>query len=158
MTAIEQAGAEAATATLTKIFSDRFAELSDDAITVGLDAKTSQYFLDRVAEEPGLRVALSDAAAFRAAKAARPPKGTPDKVYFIASVDGPIKIGTAVDPDSRLRGLQTASPARLNLLAVIDGGADIERGLHRRFAADRLSGEWFNPSSALLDFIASVIS
>lgn len=64
-------------------------------------------------------------------------------VYFIASESGPIKIGIAVSPDKRLRGLQTGHHERLELLATCEGGQERERDYHKRFAAHRLHGEWF---------------
>lgn len=66
-----------------------------------------------------------------------------DHVYFIQSESGGIKIGVAVDVAKRLRGLQTAHPAKLTLLAVTNGGPAQEADYHRRFAAHRLHGEWF---------------
>jgi hypothetical protein len=70
-------------------------------------------------------------------------KATPQLVYFIGAASGPIKIGIAVSPENRLRGLQTSHHEKLILLATCDGGAKQERAYHGRFAAKRLSGEWF---------------
>lgn len=78
-------------------------------------------------------------------------------VYFVqAGTDGPVKIGTATDIQARVRGLQTGSPHRLNLLATSTGGRRLEKRLHRRFAAHRVLGEWFSPAPALLEYIASL--
>jgi hypothetical protein len=38
---------------------------------------------------------------------------------------------------------------------VMDGGRNLERTLHRRFADLRSEGEWFSPGPELLDYIAS---
>lgn len=66
-----------------------------------------------------------------------------------------VKIGYAKDIAKRLRQLQTGSPAKLKLIAVIPGDRDVERGLHDRFADHRLHGEWFHKSApGLLDLIA----
>ena len=74
-------------------------------------------------------------------------------VYFIQSgSDGPIKIGTAVDPRERLRKLQMGSPVRLRLLAIAQG-VGLEKRLHRQFRDLRGLGEWFEPGKALLDWI-----
>lgn len=78
-------------------------------------------------------------------------------VYFIQAVNGgPIKIGIAVDVESRLETFQCGSPVPLRIVGVIRGaGISTEQRLHRRFAAHRLHGEWFEPAAALLDFIAT---
>lgn len=67
----------------------------------------------------------------------------PQLVYFIGAESGPIKIGIAVQPGERLKTLQTSHHERLNLLAVCEGGQTLEREYHKRFAAHRLHGEWF---------------
>lgn len=64
-------------------------------------------------------------------------------VYFIASESGPIKIGKANNPEGRLKSLQTGHHERLSILATCEGGGEREREYHRRFAAFRLTGEWF---------------
>jgi Meiotically up-regulated gene 113 len=65
--------------------------------------------------------------------------------------DGPCKIGSATDPVRRLRHLQTGQPQRLRLLHVFRGGAEEEAALHRRFAAVRISGEWFQPLEEIVE-------
>ncbi len=73
-------------------------------------------------------------------------------VYFIRQGWlGPIKIGVAAHPRRRLAELQTASPYELRLLAVLpQAGRPAEQRLHRLHAADRLCGEWFQPTPAVL--------
>jgi hypothetical protein len=44
----------------------------------------------------------------------------------------------------------------LSVLAII--ARDIERELHRRFETQRVVGEWFPPTVALLDSITAVSS
>lgn len=79
------------------------------------------------------------------------------RVYFIqCGTHGPIKIGTARDIGSRMDTLQTASPYLLRLLTSIPGDHAVERDMHLRFAADRLHGEWFMPSAALVAFIEQI--
>jgi hypothetical protein len=83
---------------------------------------------------------------------------TTSSLYFIqAGADGPIKIGVAGNVGARLKTLQTASPFPLRLLAVVPGDVEDERSLHRRFASDRLSGEWFRPSDALAAHIRGIM-
>ena len=71
-------------------------------------------------------------------------------VYFIqAGEGGPIKIGVAKDVEKRLKGLQTASPKTLVLLASIPVRGSIkayamERDFHFRLSGYRIRGEWFS--------------
>ncbi|WP_331737688.1 GIY-YIG nuclease family protein (plasmid) [Streptomyces sp. NBC_01732] len=68
-----------------------------------------------------------------------------EQVYLIGSPESPlVKIGWSDNPERRLRDLQTGSPVLLKLLALFEGGAVIERELHRRFADKRRHGEWFD--------------
>jgi hypothetical protein len=72
------------------------------------------------------------------------------KVYFIQSAGSEIKIGKAVDVQSRLKGLQTSHPHALTILAITDGGKAQEAEYHARFAVHRLHGEWFSPHPDIL--------
>jgi len=74
-------------------------------------------------------------------------------VYFIESDNGMVKIGSSVDPETRLRALQTGSPCVLRLLFVEPGGSARERELHARFDACRRHGEWFEPDEALKEYM-----
>ncbi len=85
----------------------------------------------------------------------------PQVVYFLQQGDGgPIKIGIAEGTrlDRRLKQLQTASPLPLRLLGIIEGGSDLERRLHEKFAGCRLEGEWFSAAPDLLRFVRTSIS
>ena len=76
------------------------------------------------------------------------------RVYFIRnSGTGQIKIGIAVDPNHRIKTLQTGSADRLELLGTMPGGRELESELHDRFAETRVGGEWFEPSGELADYI-----
>lgn len=75
----------------------------------------------------------------------------PSFVYFIQrGLAGAIKIGYAKDPAHRLRDLQVGADKPLMLVAVVPGGIDLERALHREFTGARLTGEWFRPVPSLL--------
>jgi hypothetical protein len=75
-------------------------------------------------------------------------------IYFIQSNDNRyIKIGKANNPVKRLAALQTNSPHRLKLLAVMPGDYEEESLLHKRFAVFRTQGEWFNAVPILMDFV-----
>lgn len=77
-------------------------------------------------------------------------------VYFIqAGTDGLIKIGYSSDPKRRLANLQ--SPVPLRLLATMRGGRKLERRLHKKLAAHRKHGEWFEPHRDVLAIIENAI-
>jgi len=77
-------------------------------------------------------------------------------LYIICHVDalvpaftGPVKIGIANDPKSRLATLQTGNPRPLALywhFPMIDRpmAAGLEQYLHEQHKACRLAGEWFD--------------
>lgn len=89
-------------------------------------------------------------------------------VYFIQAggVAGEIKIGAASDeprPEtwaspiaSRLIAIEKERGLRAEVLAVTPGHLFVERWFHRRHVADRLRGEWFAPSDALLLDVAAL--
>lgn len=81
-----------------------------------------------------------------------------DLVYFVQMRDGPIKIGATGDPLKRIRALQTACPSPLTLLAIMDGGYQVEAALHRLFRRFRLHGEWFSPAAPLVHFIDDLVA
>jgi hypothetical protein len=74
-------------------------------------------------------------------------------VYFIqCGPDGaPIKIGRTADMAQRLQDLQVGCPFDLLLLSslFVDDAEQLERGLHHRFAAQRIRGEWFEATYAV---------
>jgi hypothetical protein len=70
-------------------------------------------------------------------------------VYLIGGKDtGHTKIGRAADASRRLRGIQTTSPYRLEVLWTHPGGAKLEAEFHRHFSDRHVSGEWFDFGSA----------
>lgn len=84
------------------------------------------------------------------------PESSQSFAYFIESgVTGLIKIGRSVDPESRLKALQTASPDKLTLLKVIPEQVVSESELHERFSHLRRQGEWFESSEEIREFIKS---
>lgn len=79
-------------------------------------------------------------------------------VYFMeAGPGGHIKIGTAVNPQARVRDLQTGNASRLAILASFPGGEAEEAELHRRFASAKLHGEWFERTPDLMALVESHI-
>ena len=75
-------------------------------------------------------------------------------IYFIQQeTTNYIKIGYARDPNQRLIQLRTASPYKLVLLGIMDGGTQTEDEIHSLFNSSRVRGEWFSPSDDLLQYI-----
>lgn len=70
-------------------------------------------------------------------------------VYVIGQPGSPVvKIGTTSRLRKRLKGVQTGSPIRLEVLWSCPGGGWLEERLHTMFAPLRLEGEWFDFGSA----------
>ena len=70
-------------------------------------------------------------------------------MYLYCISDGSLcKFGYSVDPQRRLRSLQTGSSSQLSLvhsIAVLeDQGRVLERTFHREYAYRRVRGEWFS--------------
>jgi hypothetical protein len=64
-------------------------------------------------------------------------------IYFVESEHGLVKIGFSVSLRERFKKLQTCSSLPLKLLGLRRGTIEGERQLHKRFAAQRVRGEWF---------------
>lgn len=84
----------------------------------------------------------------------------PSFVYAIRAVrGGPVKIGHCiVDAKTRLRGLQTSNPNKLELLGSAAGTRGDEQAILAFFADNRVRGEWFRPTPRVLAFAASLNS
>lgn len=80
-------------------------------------------------------------------------------IYYIAcTATERMKIGyTRGEPEVRLKQLQTGSAAALRLVACHQGSPTSEKELHERFATDRIRGEWFKMSDALLEHVSLII-
>lgn len=77
----------------------------------------------------------------------------PGYVYFMTSGCA-VKIGFSRFPYERIKQLRRQGYRPLTLLGTMPSRDGLERELHQRFAAYRISGEWFRPSSELAEFIA----
>lgn len=83
-----------------------------------------------------------------------------ERVYF-ASDGKYMKIGTALDPQDRVKSLQRDpqnAPADIDrpaivLLTSIPGGHRVENRLHHRASAWRVSGEWFTDDPDLRELL-----
>ena len=76
----------------------------------------------------------------------------PTFIYVIRHQNGLYKIGQSKTPKARERTLQAEDPA-LDLILQMPGVLGDELILHERFAPKRKRGEWFELSSADLEFI-----
>jgi hypothetical protein len=76
-------------------------------------------------------------------------------VYFIqAGEAGPIKIGSAGEPEEALRKHQTSNAEELVLLGFCAGGFSREFALHAELVEHRQRGEWYRPTPEVLAAIA----
>jgi hypothetical protein len=76
-------------------------------------------------------------------------------VYFITCREAnAVKIGSSLEPHARLREVQWGCPLELKLEAVLPGSSAQEFQFHRRFADDRIRGEWFT----ITDMIEAVMA
>lgn len=73
-------------------------------------------------------------------------------VYFLR-IGSRVKIGTTTNVDERIAALKTGMPGKPVLSYVAKGGRQLEASLHRKFAADRIHGEWFRFSEAIKQWI-----
>lgn len=77
-------------------------------------------------------------------------------VYLVAewadgALTGYAKIGRAIDPVQRVRGLRTGNPRPLTIEGLILGSAAVERAFHKRWRNFGMEGEWFGVGC--LDFL-----
>lgn len=74
-------------------------------------------------------------------------------LYAIRTLGAPyVKIGTAVNPSSRLREIQTGNPFKCFVYATRPcSGVPEEKTYHRRFHSLHSHGEWFRWEGALVD-------
>jgi hypothetical protein len=76
-------------------------------------------------------------------------------IYFAQIGEtGPIKIGTTIQLVRRLLQLKATKGGRLRILAIADGGRDMEIHFHKTFRHLHIKGEWFRPGEDLLGHIA----
>jgi hypothetical protein len=88
----------------------------------------------------------------------RRPYGRYDGFVYFVEAAGRIKIGYACDPNKRLDELRCGCPVEMTLLGTLRGTSKDEADWHRRFAARRLHGEWFDPTDELRAAISEAVS
>lgn len=77
-------------------------------------------------------------------------------VYFVTCREAnAVKIGSSLEPHTRLGELQAYCPLLLTLEAVLPGGTEEEFTFHRRFEDVRIRGEWFTITEMIEAIIAA---
>lgn len=76
-------------------------------------------------------------------------------VYFVLYGNRRVKIGHSKQADRRLAEISAMLPGKAKLHYLTPGGQDLERRLHQMFATDRISGEWFQYSVGIRNWIAA---
>ncbi|MBU0491030.1 MAG: GIY-YIG nuclease family protein [Chloroflexi bacterium] len=101
-------------------------------------------------DDPVVFIRQVDQAVAERQRRTRPDRGYVYLVQALEIADRRFKIGRGKNPKKRLQGLQSGSPVRLVIALTIptDHMGRLEKGLHARFAAQRLHGEWFRLSEA----------
>jgi hypothetical protein len=79
-------------------------------------------------------------------------------VYFVRDQAGRIKIGLSSNVQRRLLEIRKMVKGPVALLGTIDGDMRTELALHERFAADRLEGEWFRASEAVMAAVPTMVA
>jgi hypothetical protein len=75
-------------------------------------------------------------------------------VYFIqGEITKNIKIGFSDDPKIRIKGHQTGSGEKLDLLKAVKGCKADETEIHNKFKHLKIRGEWFRPEKELFEYI-----
>jgi hypothetical protein len=83
---------------------------------------------------------------------------SPGFIYFIDTADGTaVKIGFSLNPNERLRGLQTGFPTKLFLRGFIPGTWAQEQHLHAELEEFNLIGEWFQRSETVECKISKIL-
>lgn len=82
------------------------------------------------------------------------PDGQQEHVYLAQKPSGDVKIGYSRQPARRLSAIRHSSgEGQTTIIRVIDGGRPTERWLHRRFAAYRRTGEWFEFHPEMMEVV-----
>lgn len=77
-------------------------------------------------------------------------------IYFIG-YENWVKIGFATEIEARIRGLQSASPQKLEIFYFERGSMRDERQYHRQFSEHRAHGEWFRREGSLVAWLENRI-
>lgn len=72
--------------------------------------------------------------------------------------NAPIKIGLSIAPASRVAQVSREVECALRLVGLERGTAQREADLHKRFSEHARGGEWFEPTSELIEYIVALPS
>lgn len=99
-------------------------------------------------------------APLRRKQAAIMPWGVHGRVYAIKAImpEGPIKIGYSNALDMRFANINSSCPVELELLGYVGGDFWLEGRLHVLLSRDRLKGEWFRPTDAVMEVVNLIIA
>ena len=81
-----------------------------------------------------------------------PPAG---HLVYLFGAPGVLKIGFTTNVAGRFSNLRASVPMELSVLGLLRASRDVERDLHKRFAAHRLRGEWYRDINEIREFFAS---
>jgi len=75
-------------------------------------------------------------------------------VYFIIRRGMPgVKIGTTTNLSKRLSELQSSTPDYLFVFGTLPGDKVVEKILHKKFATNRIRGEWYEFTPEMKRFV-----
>lgn len=78
-------------------------------------------------------------------------------VYFMKVQDGcAVKIGHALNVQTRLRDIQISNHQILEIVRTVDGGFDVENFYHKYFSDLHIRGEWFTFREDMLDVMPKI--
>lgn len=76
-------------------------------------------------------------------------------IYFAqAGRAGPIKIGSTRDLAKRMAAFAVDNHEVVALLCSVEGDQPLEKRIHRLLRPHRVKGEWFRPSSEIVELVA----
>lgn len=131
---------------------------SDTAVTVGADHRC--MVADEVAlhvreSRWGVRSPYPPLSPPPAHQSSRPLEPLPGWLYALGHGDL-VKLGRSGTPVARTRALNATLARRGKILALIRESVVSERQAHERWAAIRVTGEWFQATPELMEWVSSL--
>lgn len=79
-----------------------------------------------------------------------------DHLYLIVDIsNNKLKIGRSINPQKRLKQLQTSNSGLLKLMFIVNDKGYLEEELHDRFKMLRLCGEWFMNDGTIIEYFSN---
>lgn len=76
-----------------------------------------------------------------------------DSLYLIKDTyNDRLKIGRSINPQKRIKQLQTSNSGSLEILFIVNGRGHEEESLHRKFNELRICGEWFVNDDTIIEY------